>query len=51
MQQPSNRQPTWRRSTESAILHFINSVYASLQANMYAVGVFIGLSKAFHTTQ
>lgn len=38
-----------QHSTESAILEFVNNVYASLEEKMYVVGVFLDLSKAFDT--
>lgn len=38
-----------QRSTESAILDFVNDVYLCLEQKSYVVGVFIDLSKAFDT--
>ena len=35
------------RSTETAVLYFINKVYGSLEEKLYSVGIFIALSKAF----
>lgn len=35
------------RSTETAVLHFINNVYKFLEEKSYVVGIFIDLSKAF----
>ena len=35
------------RSTESAVLHFVNSVYKFLEEKYFVVGVFVDLSKAF----
>ena len=37
------------RSTESALLQFVNDVYLALEEKKYAIGVFIDLSKAFDT--
>lgn len=37
------------RSTETAILQFINNVYKFLEEKLYVVGIFIDLSKAFDT--
>lgn len=38
-----------QRSTESAILEFVNNVYKCLDEKSYVVGVFLDLSKAFDT--
>lgn len=35
------------RSTETAILQFVNDIYNFLEAKFYVVGIFIDLSKAF----
>lgn len=35
------------RSTETAVLEFVNDIYKSLEEKFYVVGIFIDLSKAF----
>ena len=38
-----------QRSTESAVLQFVNNVYRNLEDKLHVAGVFIDLSKAFDT--
>lgn len=45
----SNQQHGFRtnRSTETAVLHFVNKIYSCLEGKCFVAGVFLDLSKAF----